>query len=206
MIRKTEMTDTEINLIMEIIIKKEEQNQWVNSSSKRQTSILAKLKVRSTLQYYIRYRQAADFVETTIYVHVLVLCQLQGEVEAQTIRVGEITDLNNSLQAKLRQLRSEFNEEKSILLREKRELEERLSGAGTELLKASGGADDDNDDDDHVAADDDLKKKVESLEKENTRLIQVAKDESGTYVCALYLRREKCEGVRCSIFLSLLYS
>lgn len=53
LIRKTEMSYEEINMIIEIMIKKEEQNQWVNtSSSKRQpSSILTKLKVSFELEY-----------------------------------------------------------------------------------------------------------------------------------------------------------
>lgn len=97
-LRKSEMTIEEINILIEILMKKEEQSQWVDSSGKNS-----------------------------------ILFQLRKEADDRKREVLEAQELTNSLQAKLKQIRGEFTEEKSTLLREKRELEETKANMQREI-------------------------------------------------------------------------
>ncbi|TRY79856.1 hypothetical protein TCAL_17070 [Tigriopus californicus] len=97
-LRKSEMTIEEINTLIEILIRKEEQSQWVDSSGKNS-----------------------------------ILFQLRKEADDRKREVLEANELTNSLQAKLKQIRGEFTEEKSTLLREKRDLEEAKANLQREL-------------------------------------------------------------------------
>ena len=92
----------------------------------------------------------------------------QNEVESQKTQISEATELSTSLQSKLRHLRSDFSEEKSSLLREKKELEERLVGGSAAASPTpSSGCSVCNESHDEI---DDLKRKVAELQGENQSL------------------------------------
>lgn len=100
-LRKIEMTDEEISSIIDVMLKKEEHNNWINKSKKPS-----------------------------------VLLQLKKDVQEKQEQLEEAQELNNSLQAKLKQLRAEFVEEKASLAKERKELEESVENLNLQLNAA----------------------------------------------------------------------
>ncbi len=117
-LRKMDLSDSEVNQIVEIMAKKEEQNSWQG-----QPSILARL------------RREAE------------------ERKAEAVEANEVVA---SLQNKLKQMRTEFSDDRAAFLREKRVLEE----ANVTLTRKAATAEDNKN------AAQELKKKMEQLEEE----------------------------------------
>lgn len=89
-----------------------------------------------------------------------IVAQLRKEVEEKQVMCDEANELANSLQGKLKNLRSEFAEEKSSLVRDKRELEEVNSGLRSSLKLAEDSRKESNE----------LKEKLREKEEEMQKL------------------------------------
>ncbi len=163
-LRRMELTQDEINSLIDLLLKKEEQSLWVNKFHKPST-----------------------------------VAALRKDAEEREAKVREQEDLVNSLQAKLKLLRSEAADDKVALIKEVRELKEanaalsrqneesirrrnQDSAALEELRSRAADLEGCVDGTNMVK---DLREKLEEERKENERLSQAITEQQGVIKTAL---------------------
>lgn len=170
-LKKVEMTAEEISIVIDLMLKKEEQSSWINKSKKYS-----------------------------------ILLQLKKEVEEKKSQLDEFLEQNNSLQTKLKQLRTEFMDEKTMLAKEKRELEEanaslnnqvnsikaeekvvrdRVQKLEEELVQLRGSSSTANTSSSDHSRLQDLEERLQAEREENARLNESIKEQQGVIKAAL---------------------
>ena len=140
-LRRTELSIEEINILIEILLKKEEQTGWVNASKKNS-----------------------------------VLFELKREIESRETEVKEAQELVTSLQGRLKQIRSEFAEEKGALRRELEEKNLKLSQQSSDLKTPQVTSNGDLDD---------LRAQLKAEREENVALNKAIKEQQTVIAAAL---------------------